>query len=62
MVTRAQVHNRFLNLRNTLTLRSKISCLNKSLQNQNLFDISFLLKPNEHSRQYYAKTVILNTI
>ena len=37
----AQDHNRSLNLRKTLTLRSKISSVNKSLQSRNLFHLSF---------------------
>lgn len=33
----------FLELRTTLTLRTKTSCVNKILQGQNLFDFSFLI-------------------
>ena len=51
----AQVHNHSLNLRNSLNLRSEISGVNKSLQNQNLCHIFLLLKPHEHSQQDYAK-------
>ena len=44
----AQAHKSVLKFKTTFTIRSKVPCENKSLQKQNLYGSSFLLKLNEH--------------
>ena len=73
-VSSAQVHNHSLNLRNTLTFRSKISCVNKSLEKNKkkktcLKFISYQISTNilswitqkkKNKKKQKQKTVILN--